>query len=520
MKRIALVLGFLTAAAVQDTNVASRPVPQPDAPSVLDRVDALSAQITRAAAKLDGALDIVSIFEKAKNDARFKDLEPSIIKEWLRTWREVRTGQNSRVGPERMFYQIQQDATKTSGEATAKEFVTWLKGHDAAAQQHMNDLDGAGREISEILVNLAMQAAAHSTHAEGELQRSFDEALREATESEQELRLRADMLSKPLAEKLASIRAILDVDASMAAANARWQWAAQQSVIIKKFLERFREGELTAKTPAERDALLAEIEQNTQASLTKERAREFYEWFVSRDSDFRKQLTNLAELTKTLREDWDAAARRANAAASRVSPVNESTIRKNLEARELAEKIMNELSARMNKSFESLQKSDPDFVKLLETRMAETRERLDKLKERGRRADDRVAGLLEEALAVRTSALLTARDKLRDALKAFEQFRGTTAAEYEHQIQQWFSESSGTLTDLANKRRDAWESRVGAIRSLWANVDPAERGKGLEERERNRMKETRLKEKEELDNMKKELESMQAELRKLEKKIE
>jgi hypothetical protein len=474
-----LVLGFLVPGAAA-------------APSVQDgveaRVEKLSADLNRIATALEKSLDLDSAMADAKSRCTIPEASESAIRELLQSWRNAWTSGRPRGAAPVNMSQFESLAVSSLGKDGGRAFIEWLKAREAETAKGSAELERVGRELGEILVSFSTQSAAHSIHAQEELQRAFEAAMRVASAAEQELRLRAETLSRPIAEKLALMRDLLDVDTSLAVAKARWQWAKEKSEIIRKFIVDVREGELAARTDAEHNAMIDRMITKVRETFPERDGEEFYKWLSGRANSVRKAVVDLQKDVAALAKQWSDAASRASASA----PLPDlAAVRNNLDARVLAERVSNLLARRIEESSDVLRRTAPSVLKMLNSQMRETQEKISILKDRAKLADSHAETLLDEALAARAAALDEAREKLKRALADFESFRGATVVEWEGRLQEWFRGSSATLNELAKRRRDEWDARVDAIRALWIQGNPSERAKGLEQRERESMKKSR-----------------------------
>lgn len=484
----------------------------------LQKLDRLGRDLNQQAAELDRALEPSRLRASLLDRIPARDVQNSKLTEWIQLWRTARLGASSSGESARALARIDQEAPSILGESGAKELKRWFQENDDNVARVFARLDSIGVEMQQITMDLARESAARVIHQQQSLTKSFEEASRVAAAAEEELRQRAELLSKPLAEKLLKIREALDVETLSAAAADRWKLSREESAKLRPVLERFRESETLQKSDEERRADFNKMGSESVAILTEQRAREFEQWLSERDLNLRSALADIERVSATTRDEWKRAAESARRAGAQLGEQRAEQARLADETQQFTESVAREVNARMAASYQSLRKTAPSILLKLEMKDPEVTKQLSVLRERGRLAREAAEKELDRALRARSDALERAQSKLNDAMAAFEKSRNGGALLWEQSLQRWFVETSQTFRDLARERSIEISGRVDAIRKLWQEMDPESRARGLEERERAKMKKEREQERDELKKNRADLDQMQRELDELKRK--
>ncbi|MBI3818479.1 MAG: hypothetical protein HY286_07305 [Planctomycetes bacterium] len=494
------------------------PAGNQDPAVMVKNLDRVSRELNQTAAGFDRALDLARLHASAREKLGDADANQTAVRTGMERWRAARMTESTREAIEAAIVNIQKNAERDLGAEKGAAFGDWIRDRDAEVEKILQELNRLGHEVEEMSIALSRESAARAIHTQEDLQKNFDEATRIAAKAEEDLRLRAEILSKPLAEKLFKLRESLDVDALLAAARDRWKLSLEESVKIRAILERFRDSETSQKTEAEQREFIKNLGADSIAMLAEKRAVEFEAWLRLRHDALRAVLDELTNAGRTAREDWAAAATRAALAVKNLDQLREDQAKKNLEARKLADQLVAELNTRVAPVFQTIRKTAPGVLKQLQLEQPEYNERVATLRERGRLARERAAKMLDDALQTRGASIENTQKKFDEAMAAFENVRRSSALEWEQNLQRFFVETSATLRDLAQRNRETTQSRVDAVRKLWEGLNPAERARGLEAREREKMKADQERAKAELQKTRDELERVQKALEEIQRK--
>lgn len=492
--------------------------PARDPREIVKSLDEIGKELQKTAVELDTLLDPAVLRASAREAVAARDGANMKITDWILLWRASRMGEAGSMEPARAILQIETEATKTLGEENGAKFTNWLREKDQNVEKLLGELNRAGRQMQEIAMELSKETAKREIHAQENLQKSFDEAARAAAKAEEDLRIRAELLSKPLAERLFKIRETLDVDSLLASAAERWKLTKIESEGLRPILERYRDLEILQKNDAERAAAFAGLAKDSIVILTESRAREFELWLNGRHDALRAALDGMESVGRDARAQWARATEGVGSAIREMEQWRDTRALESQAARRDADRIVNILNTRVPTALRTIQKTAPRVFLQLQQAEPDLLQKISVINERGRLARDRAAKTLEGATAARAQALSDAQKKFAAAIAAFETTKKQNAAEWERDLQHWFVETSDTFADLAKRSRDAIDGRVDAVRKLWEGIDPSARAGGLEARERAKMKSDREREREELKRMKAELDNVQKELADIERR--
>ncbi len=375
--------------------------------------------------------------------------------------------------------------------------MQWMRARHMAVRGSVVDLTRFVTDAADSTMQLGTRTAALTIHAHQDLVAALGPSA--AAEKEEEaLVLRAEALSRYLADRLDRFRVQIDRDAWLAEARQRFAFTDAETASMREILGRLDEAAPVTQPSLDSGPALMECDREVAELLGVGRARDATAWVRERHARGRGAVLELEVASQDLRKQWEEiGARGTKGAPADSGPAD--AVRRSLVLRRSAERIALEASERIERALERLEPVAPDLHRTLLASHRATRAQFVGFLKRAQWSHDDTLEKLDRAVAMREASRADALASLERALVAFEAARSNPAREWERDVRRLVADSSRSLVGLAESKDQVLKARIAAVRAVWLEARPLDRARGLADRERARMRTDREKEREELE---------------------